>query len=164
MFVEQVAPGGPSEKAGLKEGDVIVAINGKPIHDGNQLVDMVTATPVGNSLNITVSRDGKRNDYRVVVGDLAQIFPEAYGKEGSAPATREEGTTVSFGMQVKDLTSQMQESLGLKQNGVQVVSVEPGSFAEDINLLPGDVIIEINRQPVNNTSRPETPAAEPEGG
>ena len=152
VFVEQVTPGGPSEKAGLKEGDAIVAINGKPIHDGNQLVDMVTATPVGNSLNITVSRDGKRNDYKVVVGDLAQIFPEAYGKEGSAPATHEEGTTVSFGMQVKDVNDQMQESLGLKQRGVQVVSVEPGSFAEDINLLPGDVITEINRKPVNNTS------------
>jgi serine protease Do len=152
VFVEQVNPGGPSEKAGLKEGDAIVAINGKPIHDGNQLVDMVTATPVGNSLNITVSRDGKRSDYKVVVGDLAQIFPEAYGKEGSAPTSHEEGTTVSFGMQVKDVNDQMQENLGLKQKGVQVVSVEPGSFAEDINLLPGDVITEVNRKPVSNTS------------
>jgi serine protease Do len=152
VFVEQVAPGGPSEKAGLKEGDVIVAINGQPVHEGNQLVDTVTATQVGNALNITVSRDGKKHDYKVVVGDLAQVFPEAYGKDKNAPAGHdEEGTNVSFGMQVKNLTSQMQESMGLKQNGVQVVSVEPGSFAEDINLQPGDVVVSMNRQPVSNT-------------
>jgi len=151
VFVEQVAPGGPSEKAGLKEGDAIVAINGKPVRGGNELVDTVTSTPVGNSLNITVSRDGKTHDYKVVVGDLSQVFPEAYGKEQNGPAGHEEGTNVSFGMQVKNLTSQMQENLGLKQSGVQVVSVEPGSFAEDINLQPGDVITEINRRPVNNT-------------
>ena len=152
VFVEQVTPGGPSEKAGLKEGDVIVAINGKPVHEGNQLVDTVTATSVGDALNVTVNREGKKHDYKIVVGDLAQIFPEAYGKEGKSPLGHEEtGTTVSFGMQVKNLTSQMQESLGLKQNGVQVVSVEPGSFAEDINLQPGDVIVSINRQAVNTT-------------
>src|SRR6185369_5004488 len=80
VFVEQVAPGGPSEKAGLREGDVIVAINGKPVHEGNQLVDTVTETPVGNSLNLGVQREGKRQDFKVVVGDLSMIFPESYGK------------------------------------------------------------------------------------
>jgi len=151
VFVEQVAPGGPSEKAGLKEGDAIVAINGQPVREGNQLVDTVTSTSVGNSLNVTVSRDGKKHDYKIVVGDLAQIFPESYGKDRGALPDREEGTTVSFGMQVRNLTGQMQDSMGLKQNGVQVVSVEPGSFAEDINLQPGDVVVSINRQPVSNT-------------
>jgi serine protease Do len=151
VFVEQVAPGGPSEKAGLKVGDVIVAINGKPVHDGNQLVDTVTQSEVGQTLNMTVLRDGKKEEHRVVVGDLAQIFPESYGKNPNAPAEQQEGTNVSFGMQVKNLTSQMQETMGLKQQGVQVVSVEPGSFAEDIFLQPGDVIVAINRQPVANT-------------
>ena len=151
VFVEQVAPGGPSEKAGLKEGDAIVAINGQSVREGNQLVDTVTSTSVGNSLNVTVSRDGKKHDYKIVVGDLSQIFPEAYGKDRGALPDREEGTTVSFGMQVRNLTGQMQDSMGLKQNGVQVVSVEPGSFAEDINLQPGDVVVSINRQAVSNT-------------
>jgi serine protease Do len=150
VFVEQVAPGGPSEKAGLQEGDVIVAINGKAVHEGNQLVDTVTQTQVGNALNITVQRDGKKHDYKVVVGDLAQVFPESYGRERGAPVHGEEATSLSFGMQIKNLTAQMYESMGLKQQkGVQVVSVEPNSFAEDINLQPGDVIVSINRQPVN---------------
>jgi serine protease Do len=151
VYVEQVAPGGPSEKAGLESGDVIVSINGKPVHEGNQLVDTVTATPVGTPLNVTVQRDGKRYDKKVVVGDLAQIFPERYGSGRDAGKIPEEGTSVSFGMQVKNLTEQMNESMGLKQKGVQVVSVEPGSFADDINLQAGDVITALNRQPVTNT-------------
>src|SRR6185295_2462262 len=69
VFVSEVAPGGPSEKAGMKDGDVIVAINGKPIREGSQLIGMVTATPIGSPLNITVEREGKRENLKVVVGD-----------------------------------------------------------------------------------------------
>ena len=64
----------------MKEGDVIVAINGKPVRDGNQLVGTVTATPLG----ILAERRGgsataSAQDLKVVVADLAQIFPEQYG-------------------------------------------------------------------------------------
>ena len=72
-------PGGPSDKAGIKDGDIVVAINGKPIRDGNQLVAMVTATPMGNSLDVTVVREGKRQNFKVQVADLAQIFPDRFG-------------------------------------------------------------------------------------
>jgi serine protease Do len=152
VFVEQVAPGGPSEKAGMKEGDVIVAINGKPISDGNQLIGTVTATPLGSALNIAVERDGKHHDLKVVVADLAQIFPEQYGNGREDAAKEGEPTTVKFGMQIQNLTEQQADRLGIKQKaGVQVKSVEPSSFADDIGLQPGDVIVGVNRQPVNST-------------
>jgi serine protease Do len=152
VFVEQVTPGGPSEKAGMKDGDVITAINGKPIHDGNQLIGTVTSTALGNSLNITVDRDGKKHDLKVVVADLAQIFPEQYGNGREGSLKNEEPTAVSFGMQIQNLTDAQADRLGIKQKGgVQVVSVEPNSFAEDIGLAPGDVIVSINRQAVNTT-------------
>uniref|UniRef100_Q024W1 Protease Do n=1 Tax=Solibacter usitatus (strain Ellin6076) TaxID=234267 RepID=Q024W1_SOLUE len=152
VFVEQVTPGGPSEKAGMKDGDVIVAINGKPVHDGNQLIGTVTATPLGNALNITVDREGKRHELKVVVADLAQVFPERYGNGRENPLKNEEPTAVSFGMQIQNLTDQQADRLGVKQKGgVQVVSVEPNSFAEDIGLAPGDIIVSINRQTVNTT-------------
>ena len=149
VFVSEVAPEGPSKKAGMKDGDVIVAINGKPIREGSQLIAMVTATPVGSPLNITVEREGKRENLKVVVGDLAQIFPDRFGNRDESSKSAE-ATTVSFGMQIQNLTEKQQESLGLKQKGgVQVVSVEPSSFADDIRLQTGDVIVSINRVPVN---------------
>src|SRR6185369_4762612 len=51
VFVQSVAPGGPADKAGLKSEDIITAINGKPVHDGADLVNTVVATPVGNTVN-----------------------------------------------------------------------------------------------------------------
>jgi serine protease Do len=153
VFVEQVTSGGPSEKAGMKEGDVITAINGKPISDGNQLIGTVAATPVGSSLNITVEREGKRHDLKVLVADRAQLFPEqnANGRDDSTP--NGEPTTAKFGMQIQNLTEQQADRLGIKQKGgVQVKSVEPSSFADDIGLQPGDVIVSVNRQPVNSTA------------
>jgi serine protease Do len=150
VFIEIVEPGGPSAKAGMKEGDVITAINGKPIHDGNQLVSIVSATPVGSPLDVAVDRDGKRHDMKVVVGDLAQIFPDRYGSGRNDAAPGGESTAVSFGMNIQPLTDRQMENLGLKlKAGVQVISVEPNSFAEDVQLLPNDVIVSINRQPVN---------------
>jgi len=153
VFVEEVTAGGPSEKAGMKEGDVITAINGKPINDGNQLVTTVSATPVSTPLNITVEREGQRHDLKVVVADRALLFPEqgANGPQDSSP--NGEPATAKFGMQILNLTEQQADRLGIKQKGgVQVKSVEPGSFADDIGLQPGDVIVSINRQPVNSTA------------
>ena len=151
VFVDSVTPGGPSAKAGMKEGDVITAINGKPIHDGNQLVGIVSTTPVGSNLDIDVMRDGKKQDLKVTVGDLAQIFPERFGNGRGDTPKGDESTAVSFGMNVIPLTERQIDNLGLKlKGGVQVTSVEPSSFAEDIGLAPNDIIVAINKQPVNN--------------
>ena len=152
VFVQSVAPGGPSDKAGLKDGDIITAINGKPVKDGNELVNTVTQTPVGNTVNITVLRDGKHDNYKVVVGDLSQIFPDSFGNPNDTAKNNQDGTTVSFGMSIMELTGQQRTNLGLKENGgLQVVEVEPDSFAEDVGLQQGDILMSINRKPVNTT-------------
>lgn len=152
VFVQTVAPGGPAEKAGLKEGDIIVALNGKPVHDGNQLVNTVTETPVGQPLDVTVVRNGKRENYKVVVGDLAQIFPDKFGGPTDQESGQAEGGAASFGMQIQNLTERQRQTMGLKvQGGVQVVSVDPDSFAADLGLKPGDIVVSINQHPVNST-------------
>jgi serine protease Do len=151
VFIKEVKAGGPAEKAGIKDGDVIVAIDGKPIHMGDDLVNMVTATPVGSALNVTVLRDGKRDNYKVVVGNLAQIFPETFGAAEQTEAPKAEGTAVSFGMTIQPLTDRQREAMGLKEKeGVRVQSVESGSFAEDIDLAAGYVILSINGIPVSS--------------
>jgi len=152
VFVQAVTAGGPSDKAGIKDGDVVVAISGKPIRDGNQLVAVVTATPVGNSIDVTVVRQGKRQNFKVQVADLARLFPERFGNGSETAQEKQEGTSVSFGMSIQTLSERQIETLGIKEKGgVQVVEVEPNSFAEDIRLLKGDVIIAIGGQHVNST-------------
>ena len=150
VFVQSVKPGGPSDKAGVKDGDVVVAINGKPVRDGNQLVGMVTATPVGNFLDLTVVREGKRQNFKVQVADLAGLFPDRFGTGGETAQEKQEGTSVSFGMTIENLTERQSETLGIKEHGVRVTEVEPNSFAEDIRLQKGDVIIAIAGQRINN--------------
>ena len=151
VFVVQVPAGGPADKAGIKEEDIIVAVNGKPIRNGGELVERVTSTPIGNSLTVTILRDGKRQDFHVVVADLAHVFPEQFGtgkEEQSGPA---EGTQALFGIAIENLTDARRENMGIKQHGVLISSVEQNSFSEDIGMRKGDVIVEINRQPVHTT-------------
>ena len=146
VFVLSVAPGGPAEKAGVREKDIITAINGKPVREGNDLVNTVTATPVGKAVDLTVLRGGKRSDLKVVVGNLAQIFPDRFGSGNEPESMKPDSTTVSFGIQIMDLTDQRRESMGLKKSGgVLVAEVEPNSFADDIGLHANDVLTEINQ-------------------
>ena len=153
VFVTTVVAGGPAEKAGLKERDIITAINGKPVHQGNDLVNTVTATAIGTPVTLSVLRTGKREDLKVLVGNLAQIFPERFGTGTEPEAVKPEGTTVSFGISIMDMTDQRRESLGLKQSGgVLVAEVEANSFAEDIGLHPNDILTDINQHPVTSTA------------
>jgi serine protease Do len=148
----------PSDKAGLKEGDIIVAINGKAIHAGDELTNTITTTPVGDTLNITVLRDGRRDSHKVVVGNMAQIFPDQFGssepKEESKPQPAP--TTMSFGMTIVPLTDRQREGMELKEKGgVRVAEVDPNSFASDLKLFPGNIILSIGYMakgaPVNQT-------------
>jgi serine protease Do len=152
VFIQSVQPGGPAERAGLKEEDIIVAVNGKPVHNGNELVDIVSVTPVGTPLDLTVIRNGKRDNFKVTVGDLSQVFADRFDSGKQSPQSTPEATTVSFGMSIQNLTDQSRSNLGIKEKGgVQVVEVDPDSFAEEVGLAAGDVILSINRQPVNST-------------
>jgi serine protease Do len=97
-------------------------------------------------------REGKRQNFKVVVGDLAQIFPERFGSGNAAGQSQQQGTAVSFGMSIQTLTERQRETMKLEpKGGVQIVDVDPNSFAEDIGLLKNDVIVSINNKPVTST-------------
>jgi serine protease Do len=153
VFVADVADGGPAQKAGIKAGDIIVAVNGKTVRDGTELVNIVTATPIGTPLDLAVLRNGQRATYKVTVGDLAQVFPDRFGNPDDQSSVKGEGGATSFGMQIQNLSAQQRQTMGIKEpGGVLVTSVEPNSFAEDINLQQGDILLSINRQPINSTA------------
>jgi serine protease Do len=151
VFVLEVPEGGPADKAGIKVQDIIVAVNGKPIHNGEELVERVTGSPIGSTLTIAVLRDGKKMDFKVVVADLSHVFPEQFGNGKEEEAGPAAGTQALFGIAIENLTDARREAMGIKQNGVLISSVEQNSFSEDIGMRKGDVIVEINRQPVNTT-------------
>jgi len=153
VFVQSVEPGGPADKAGLKETDIIVAVNGKPIKTGSELVDKVTQTPIGNPVTITVLREGHRQDFKVTVADLSQVFPDQYGSGKDKLKPNEEATQARFGVSIQDLTAEQRRQFNVKETGgVLIQQVEPGSFAEDIGLAPKDILMSINRQPVNSVA------------
>lgn len=153
VFVQSVAPGGPSEKAGMKAGDIILAVNGKPIHNGGELIELVTSTSIGTPVSVTVLRDGKKQDFHVIVADLAQVFPDRFGSGKSEEAGPAEGTQARFGITIENLTDARRDNMGIKQRGgVLISAIEPGSFSEDIGMQRGDVLVEINRQAISSVN------------
>ena len=148
IMVERVEPGSPADKAGLKVGDIITSVNGKPVTTGNDLVNPIVATPIGGNVQITYARDKQSHEVTVGVADRTKLFPATARATGSQPD--EEGAT-DFGLHVEDVTPELQQRLGLDQaSGVVVTQIEPASFGEDVQFFRGDVISEVNHQPVQN--------------
>jgi serine protease Do len=152
IFVTKVEPGGPAEKAGLKEGDVIVALDGQQVTRGQELMDHVADSTVGQNMKISVLRAGQKEEFNVVIGDRSKVFASQFGGSRSEPSEPGEGTQAKFGMFIQDLNNSLRQNLGYSgAGGVLVTQVEPGSFADDIGLLPNDIITQINRQPVSSS-------------
>jgi serine protease Do len=150
VFVQTVQPGGPAEKAGVRPEDIILSIDGKDIHNGQELIAKVSDIPVGQSAAINVLRAGKKMDFRVEVGDRTKVFAARYGKGETMPE-EPEATPAKFGISIESLNEQQRNSLGLEPaEGVRVASISPGSFAEEIGMQQNDILIAINRQPVKS--------------
>ncbi len=158
VLVERVTPGGPSDKAGMKSEDVIVAFNGKPVKDGDDLVGRVSEAPVGSNATATVDRGGKRMDLKLVIADreeqMAAIDDPRYPKkhDGGEEATKAESQQqAKFGVSIRAMNDTEKENAALQdQKGVVVTQVQEGSFAEDIGLHDKDIVVSINRQPVSS--------------
>jgi len=142
VFVGAVEPNGPADKAGVHQEDIITSVDGKPVKNGQDLIDMVSSTPVGNSVNLGLLRDGKKETVKVAVGDRTKIFNnELGGDQAPGEPDASEPTQAKFGISIQNLNDNLRQSMGYKgKGGVVVQSVEPGSFADDIGLAKGDVI------------------------
>ncbi|MCS7027030.1 MAG: Do family serine endopeptidase [Bryobacteraceae bacterium] len=154
VVVDSVTKNGPAEKAGIKPDDVIIALNGKEIKDGDELVDRVSELPVGSEATITVDRSGKKMDFKVKIGDREVVFQDdpRFSRnrrpdvERGAPG---EAQQAKFGISIRALSEAEREALPTEsKTGVMVTRVEPDSFAEEIGMLERDIIVSINRQPV----------------
>ena len=153
VLISDVNENGPSHAAGVKRGDVVVAFNGKEILSVSQLRNLVARTIVGKEAQVKVLRDGKEQLIAVTVAERPS--DELLAKKDPAPP-KEQGETVkppdnvlaSLRVQALDNAVMSQLSIPAKTTGVVIASVEPGGQAEAAGLQRGDVIQEVNREPV----------------
>jgi serine protease Do len=150
ITVSTVVAGSPADQAGLKVGDTITAVDGKKVIKGNDLVSDIASRKPGSKVNLTFIRNGKQQEASVTVADRAKLFAARLGDEQE---NEDENTPKQskFGLTVRKVTPEMADRLDMSAGkGVIVQEVKPGSFAEDVNLGRGDIILEVNKQPVNS--------------
>jgi len=145
VLVQQVQPGGPAEKGGIKVGDIITTIDGRPIKDGDDLVNEITSRRPGSSIRLGYVRDGKPGDTTVTIGDLDKVFAEqASDQVPGGPDDKGDAGETKLGLVVREVSQATAAKLHL--SGVVIQSVRSGSFADLQGLEPGLVIIRINKQ------------------
>jgi serine protease Do len=150
VLVSSVAKGGPAEQAGIKVGDIITSIDGKPIKDGDDLVNIITARHPGSTAKIGYLRNGQPQSATVTIQDRTKTVGSLTGQNNApnenGPGEEESGPD-KLGITAVNLPPQF-ASRGV--HGVLIQQVKPGSFADEIGLSQGAVINEINKTPINN--------------
>ena len=143
-LVGDVTPGGPADKAGLKRGDIVLALNGDSVSGPDDLSLRIAEMAPGSVAHLTVYRDGHQQQINVTLG----TFPE-----NGQPGQPEAGVGAALqGMHVQNLTPDILQQLGLPAgtSGVVVTQVDPSSSAAAAGIQHGDVIEEVDRKPVHN--------------
>lgn len=139
-LVSDVTPGGPAEKAGIRRGDIIVEFNGHKIEKMVDLPRMVAVTSPGTEVQVKVIREKKEMNVTVRIGEL----PDKIAGKG-------EEVKEKLGLTVQEITPQITDQFNLgEEKGVVITGVEAGSIAQEAGFQPGDVILEINRQPIRS--------------
>ena len=150
VTVSSVVPGSPADQAGLKVGDTITSVDGKKVSKGSELVADIASRKAGSKVNLSFLRNGKTQETSVTIADRAKLFAARLGdeQENDDESTPKQS---KFGVTVRKVTPEMADRLDMPAGkGVIVQDVKPRSFAEDVNLGRGDIILEVNKQPVNS--------------
>ncbi|HEY4356039.1 MAG TPA: trypsin-like peptidase domain-containing protein [Acidobacteriaceae bacterium] len=150
VIVGQITPNGAAAKAGLQPGDVIVAVNGTPVKDGDELVAIISEKRPGTTVKITYMRGGKRETADVGIMDRAKLFDDLANNSDNDNTPEEvDAGQNKLGIKVQAITAAQGTKLGIK-GGVVVTNVRTGSFADEIGLSQGNIIVEINRIPITD--------------
>jgi serine protease Do len=141
-LVAEVTKGSPAEEAGIEQGDVIIEFDGKEISEMNTLPRIVAETPVGKKVKVVVIRNGAKKELTVKIGELSE--------EKEQEMAAEKGTE-NLGMVVSELTPELADHLNAPPgSGVVVTDIESGSPADEAGIRRGDIIKEVNRQPIKS--------------
>jgi serine protease Do len=144
-LVADVVPDGPADRAGIKRGDVVVAVNGTAVKDNTQVRNLVAEGQPGKSVSLGLLRDGTRLERTVTLAER----PRERGDQTPQGERPGDASQQKLGLAVQDLTPDIAQQLGYKnETGALVAEVVPGSPADDAGLETGDLVQEVNRIPV----------------
>jgi S1-C subfamily serine protease len=149
VVVKELFPGGPADKAGLKPGDVLLAINGRDVQDPQGMAFRLATLPIGDAAKMTVVRKGEQLELPVELTPAPrQPEPDETWLEGEQPLT---------GARVANLSPALGEELSVSGwKGVVIVAVKRGSFARNLGLRPGDLVVRVNGANVENVDQLRT--------
>jgi serine protease Do len=144
VIVADVVADSPAEKGGLKRGDIVETLNGKPVENANQLSRSVAAIAPESKATIEVIRDGKPVTIKLTIGTMPE---EAQMKKGAGPKTES-----AWGITVQNLTPELAQRFGVdeKEGGVVITDLAQGSPAAEARLRQGDIVEEVNRRKIQN--------------
>ena len=150
VLVSNVRSGSAADKAGIKRGDIITKINGEKMDDSNILRNKVAGTLPGNEIKLTVLRDGNEQELTAVL-DEYQVEGAANNNpndgDGEGPQAQPQGG--KLGLSLQPVTPQVAKQLGVEESqGLIVTEVDQAGPAAEAGIARGDVVLEINRQPV----------------
>jgi len=151
-LVGDVTPKSPSEKAGMKTGDVVTAVNGKKISDARELRLMIGSMAPGTKVEIELNREGQNKTLNVELGEMPAGAAEEGAEASPEESAQPEKATVFGGVAVADITDDVRTALNLSKDvkGAVIAEIDADSPAAKAGLREGDVIQEVNKQPVRN--------------
>jgi serine protease Do len=150
VTVSNVVSGSPADEAGLKIGDTITAVDGREVKSGDDLVADIASRKPGSKVKVAFVRNSKKQETTVTIADRSKLFAARLGEEDE-DQSEEAPKASKFGLTVRSITPDLADRLGIPAGkGIVVQDVKQGSFAEDLGLNRGDVILEVNKQPVNS--------------
>jgi serine protease Do len=146
-LVSRVMKGSPADKAGIRQGDVILQFNGKDIEDTGHLRNMVSQTPITSKVKIRLLRQKKEIEVEVVVSELPKKLADASSSPDEESEKLEESSALA-GLVVRELTPELAGHFGLDESdkGVVIVKTDPDSKAYEAGIRPGDIILQINQK------------------
>jgi serine protease Do len=146
-LVINVEPGSPADRGGIKTYDVIVKLGSREIADSSELRRAVLDQPLGKPVDVELFHEGKKRKLTLTLGEQASKVQQAKREPEEKPQGQK--TSFNLGIKIENMTSALAKKYELKVNtGVLVTDVAPNSPAALNGLTPGDVIVDVNRNPV----------------